>query len=321
MIKIKTLYSVVLINTALILLYLCFCLINTPTFSVYSTQHKPEDRRIHLIFVGDIMLDRGILSNIEKYGFDSVFDGAKSFLSNSDFVIANLEGTVTKHDSISVKNNKILRFTFKPEYVRRLKDVNINIVSLANNHSLDFGLLGYKQTKDFLASSSIEFFGSARNDDNIILQKRIKNKNICFIGYHDLFVQNPEIINAKISAVRNTCYKIIVFTHWGNEYWNGISNRQRELGRQFIDSGADIVVGSHPHVVEPFEMYKNGAIFYSLGNFIFDQNLSYYTEHGIALSVIFDDKKTSFKITPTEIINREVKISTSTDVYFISNQQ
>ena len=321
MIKIKTLYFVVLVNTILFLLYLCLCLIRTPMYYVYPSQHKVEDKRIYLIFVGDIMLDRGILTHIEKNGFDSVFDQAKNFLSDADAVIANLEGTVSKNDWISVKNNKILRFTFKPEYVNRLKDFNIDIVSLANNHSLDFGLLGYKQTKNFLASSSIEFFGSARNNDNILLQKKIKNKIICFIGYHDLFVQNPEIINTEISAVRNSCYKIIVFTHWGNEYWNEASNRQKELGRQFIDSGADIVIGSHPHVVEPFEMYKNGAIFYSLGNFIFDQNLSYYTEHGIALSIIFDDKKTSFKITPTEIVNREVKISTSTDTYFISNQR
>lgn len=321
MIKIKTLYSVVIITSVLFLLYLCAYLINIATTSCLNISpnfvlRKPD---IRINFVGDIMLDRGIYTHIEKNGFDSIFTDIAPTLDDADITVANLEGTVTNNKSISVTNNKILRFTFRPEYMAKLKKFNIGLVSLANNHSLDFGYDGFEKTKENLSSSTISFFGSAKNDDNIFFEKKIESKNICFLGYHDLFAQNPEIISKKIVEVRAGCDKIVVFTHWGNEYWNNFSDRQQILAHDFIDSGADLIIGSHPHVVQPIEIYKNKAIFYSLGNFIFDQNLSFATEHGLILNINFAQKNTSFKLFPTTIQNREIKLATSSDVTRILN--
>ena len=105
----------------------------------------------------------------------------------------------------------------------------------------------------------------------------------------------------------------MLFAHWGNEYQLVPTERQIKLAHSFIDAGADLIIGSHPHVVEPVEIYNNKAIFYSLGNFIFDQKLSYWTEHGLALNVEWDNAKTLFTLTPTTIENTEVNIANTED--------
>jgi hypothetical protein len=85
------------------------------------------------------------------------------------------------------------------------------------------------------------------------------------------------------------------------------------LGHTFVDAGADLVIGAHPHVVQPIEVYKDKAIFYSLGNFIFDQNISFATEHGLAVNVEWDDEKTLFTLLPTTILKGEVEIADPQD--------
>lgn len=319
MIKITSLYIVSAVLLVCFVLYSCLSLnyffdaIFEGNIQKFNAEFLKRSKGDSLLFLGDIMFDRGIAAHIAKYGQDSLFRNVQSVMDRSDLVIGNLEGTVTSYPSVSQKNNKILRFTFDPGTIDILKKSKIGIVSLANNHSFDFGSYGYEQTLENLNQSGIQSFGSARNDRNLSTKVFLNGKSYCFIGYHDLFTFDPEPVSNEISFMRNQCNKIIVFTHWGEEYNTFITNRQRMLAHEFIDSGADIVIGSHPHVVEPIEMYKNKAIFYSLGNFIFDQKLSFETEHGLMVRINFFAKDISFDLIPTSIINREVYVATSTD--------
>lgn len=290
-----------------------------------------------ILFVGDIMLDRGVAQHAEKYGKEKLFAGVKELFESVDAIVANLEGTITNNSSISAKDNSILRFTFKPSFaVNLLKDLKVTAVSQANNHSFDFGSDGFAQTKKNLDEAGIISFGSAKNDVNISNSIYLPDaKKVCLVGYHDLYTYNEKPALEEVNRLKketlagnNDCYLIILFAHWGNEYEQKPSERQKDLAHRFIDAGADIVVGAHPHVVQPFESYNGKAIFYSLGNFMFDQDFSYNTTHGLAVLLEISNSKLEhgrtsndskeekllrFELIPVSIIRSEVGIANIED--------
>jgi poly-gamma-glutamate synthesis protein (capsule biosynthesis protein) len=109
-----------------------------------------------------------------------------------------------------------------------------------------------------------------------------------------------------ITALRSGCWKVIVFAHWGEEYQTAPTQVQITAGHAFVDAGADLVVGAHPHVVESHEVYKSKAIFYSLGNLIFDQEFSQDVMQGLLVRADFGPKKTCFTLIPTAISHAQI---------------
>ena len=267
------------------------------------------DGDVHLLFVGDIMLDRAIAQHARKYGVDSLFAKVERLFLGTHAVIGNLEGTITDKPSISEKDTSILRFTFDPKFATLLKKLHFTTLSLANNHALDFGKDGYDQTKNNLHGANITTFGSPQNNDNASVRLSVQGKTICLVGYHDLFTPDPTPALEEIKNIKSSCSHIVLFAHWGIEYSPKASERQKMLAHKFIDAGADLIIGSHPHVVQPIEIYKNKAIFYSLGNFIFDQNFSVETKQGLTVHVEWGDEKMRFTLVPISIERGEVKIA------------
>lgn len=267
--------------------------------SIKEKNIKNESEKI--LFVGDMMFDRAVKKKINNLGFESIFLDIENIFHDSDFVVGNLEGTITTNKSIAIENNEILRFTFSPDIALFLKKTGFDLLSLANNHSFDFGEEGYQSTVGFLNSSSINNFGSYRNDKNLSKEIFLNDKKYCFVGYHDLYNYDSESVIVEIKKMKNSCYKTIVMPHWGEEYLNNFTKRQQDLAYSFIDSGADLIIGTHPHVIEPIEVYKNKAIFYSIGNFVFDQYFSFETSHGLVVKVLFDNEKTTFELIPVNI--------------------
>lgn len=274
---------------------------------------------IEILFVGDIMLDRGVANHAEKHGVESLFSKVRGLFAEVDAVVGNLEGPITNEQSIARKDNSILRFTFDPQFAGVLKDIGFSAVSLANNHALDFGGDGYAQTLSYLQDAGLYSFGSYRNDQNISTSIKVKDKNLCLVGYHDLFTYNPVPVTDEITRIRWDCDFVVLFAHWGEEYQSVQTERQTELAHSFIDAGADLVIGAHPHVVQPVEIYKNKAIFYSLGNFMFDQDFSFETRHGLAVRVGFDENKTVFTLIPVSINKAEVQIADGVDADRVIN--
>jgi poly-gamma-glutamate synthesis protein (capsule biosynthesis protein) len=286
--------------------------LENPKLEVLSIQIKEKPvLPITMFFTGDIMLDRSVAKRAEEYGNESLLAKVAPLFKGNDLIIGNLEGTITDNVSIARKDHSLLHFTFDPELAHILSDNGFTHVSLSNNHSLDFGWKGYEKTKEYLKEFGIDFFGSARNDDNLSTIVEVKGKHICFVGYHQLFSPDESGILSEIARIRPTCDFLILTAHWGIEYKNTQSVEQTRLAHEFIDTGADLIIGTHPHVVQPVEIYKNKAIFYSLGNFIFDQYFSPETSQGLAVSLELSDTRSFFKLIPVSIHYGEVSFATS----------
>lgn len=259
----------------------------------------PLEEPLSVLFVGDIMLDRAVALRAEAAGDKVLFAGVRDIFAAHDLVVANLEGAITNEPSVSRANPNVLRFTFDPRMAPLLADVGVSAVSLANNHTLDFGEFGFDDTQFYLQEAGIAAFGSPHNDRALATATTVRGKTVCFVGYHELFVSTPTPVVEKLQAIEPECSYSIVFAHWGVEYEHEPSTSQRELAHLFVDSGADLVIGAHPHIVQPVEVYKNVAIFYSLGNFIFDQDWMPEVRRGTMVSVEFTDNKTRFTVLPT----------------------
>jgi poly-gamma-glutamate capsule biosynthesis protein CapA/YwtB (metallophosphatase superfamily) len=275
----------------------------------------PAEAPVRVLFVGDIMLDRNVAATAEVLGVPYLFASTSQLFANADVRVANLEGTVTANQSIARQNNKILHFTFEPTIARQaLHFLNLTAVSLANNHSLDFGEFGYDETRENLGAIGVQPFGQPFNDAGK-LSTIIKSggKSLCFVGYHALFNPATNTMVEEIKTLRPDCWRTIVFAHWGVEYQSTSTASQQSAAHVFIDAGADLVVGAHPHVVQEAEVYRGKAIFYSLGNFMFDQNFSWAVTHGLALRVDFSDTETRFILTPTTIIGQKAGIAEGED--------
>ncbi len=262
--------------------------------------------QVKLLFVGDIMLDRGIRKIIDQNGFDYILKDISSIFSDKDLVIGNLEGTITTNDSISAVNNQILHFTFATSTTIDLERTGFDVVSLANNHTLDFYQAGFDETKNNLQKAGVFSFGHPLNNQSLTYQTKVNDEDICFVGYHSLYNSTTTHVLNELSRLQPRCSYVVLFAHWGIEYEDTESDEQKDQAHLFIDSGADLVIGAHPHVIQPIEIYKNKAIFYSLGNFIFDQDFSLKTRQGIALELVLDEENQTFKMIPIEMYRGRV---------------
>lgn len=264
----------------------------------------------HMLFVGDIMLDRGVAIHAKKYGVNSLFSKLERLFLGTHAVIGNLEGTMTNEPSVAIPNGSILHFTFDPSFAGVLKKLKFSAFSMANNHALDFGKSGYDETVKNLDAKNFVSFGSPLNNQRLSGEMMVNGKKVCLVGYHDLFTHDEmPAINEIKKLDTDGCPYIVLFAHWGDEYESKQNSRQEPLAHEFIDAGADLVIGAHPHVVQPIEIYKNKAIFYSLGNFMFDQEFSWEVKHGMAVNVELRDDKTLFTLVPVTINRAEVEIS------------
>ncbi len=273
------------------------------------------EKPVSVMFVGDIMLDRAVAQTARSKGPQSLFASSSELFSHVDFTIANLEGAITDNPSVAEIDHDILSFTFDPVLTREiLASLHLSAVSLANNHSLDFGRSGYNTTRQYLAAWGITAFGEPFNTPGLTSATLGQgSKTICLVGYLELFNPDTAGVVEEITRLRGTCWRIVVFAHWGVEYSHGVTLKQKAEALAFVDAGADMVVGAHPHVVERMEMYDGHAIFYSLGNFMFDQNFSWDTQHALALRADFYPNKTRLTLIPVTIAEEHLSFTQEPD--------
>ena len=257
------------------------------------------------LFLGDLMLDRHIRFLMEKKGVNQLTEKINRLFWSQDLNIANLEGPVTNNESVSQntkqENPNNLKFTFnKNQTLDFLKYNRINFVNIGNNHIMNFGSSGLEETKKFLEENGISYIGDPKDNGNFF-SKRIGNKKIAIISYNDFKNNNNEDIAKTIRKIDKENDFVFVYTHWGSEYSPTENSQQKELAHSFIDNGADLIIGSHPHVIQPMEIYKNKIIFYSLGNFIFDQYFSEETKNVMALNINISNEKIKIGLLPLKI--------------------
>lgn len=240
-----------------------------------------EEKNSTVLFMGDIMLGRNVAMQMSKNGTDYPFAKIKDTVTAASFAIANLEGPVTKINNAPANN---MRFHFDPILASFLNATGFDAFSLANNHGLDQGAKGETDTEANLTAAGLKYFGDVSSDNGPILRFETNGQKISVIGLHDVYRKvDPVAVAATIAAEKQASNIVIVYPHWGDEYQHQQNARQTDLAHAFIDAGADLVIGSHPHVIEGAEVYKGKLIFYSLGNLIFDQYFSADTQQGVAL--------------------------------------
>ncbi|MEI8361536.1 MAG: CapA family protein [bacterium] len=259
---------------------------------------------VRLLFFGDLMLDRWVRQLIDKNGLDSIFDGLSqdegSFFKNYDFVGANLEGVVTdkgNHYSPVYAND----FAFRPEDVRGLSKYNFNIFNVANNHVTDQGVKAEVQSRKKLIELGFANFGCHDRlvGDCSSLITHTGSTTISWLGFSQVYgVLDQAAVVQQITKAKKLADFVVVNIHWGSEYQAKFNQTQQRLGHAMVEAGADVVIGHHPHVVQGVEKYQNRLIFYSLGNFIFDQYFSTKTQQGLALGIILNNEKLAIDIYP-----------------------
>jgi len=258
--------------------------------NTFIASFKAEQKPIEILFIGDMMFDRYIRQVAAKRGNDFIFEGVKNLLADKDLVVGNLEGPLTDHTSVSVNTQMDQRenliFTFPPSFAETLAKENIKLVNIGNNHILNFGSEGAAQTKKYLLAAGVNYFGDTGAAEKKYWIKEINGKKIGFINYNFSVKGSVQNALSDIKTVKLEADKVIVFPHWGTEYKTGDPGQAvKNIAHQFIDAGADLVIGTHPHVVQISEEYKGKKIYYSLGDFIFDQYFSPETQKGLSLLV------------------------------------
>lgn len=283
----------------------------TSHYSVwFGDGQKNEEKTTSLLFFGDLMLDRNVAERIKEHGADWPFSALAGeenrFFSGMDEVHANLEGPFANYRR---DTGKSIAFRFDPALIPTLKKYNFSIFNLANNHTLDMGKQGFEEAKKNLQDAGLEFYGAQYGIDTLI--REIGGLKIGFVGFNDTNVQvDVEKLKEEITKLQNSVDFIIVSAHWGEEYQFLKSNKhQQKLARDMIDAGADIIIGHHPHVVQEMEIYKNKPIFYSLGNFIFDQYFSTETQQGLSVGLVMSEGgKQSVYVFPLQSVQSQVKL-------------
>lgn len=257
---------------------------------------KPEPLKI--LFGGDIFLDRSIRRTIEENSVDYPWANIETFLESYKYKVANLEGPVWNREKRAP--NGSFSFAFQESYVQKLKDLGFTALSLANNHTLNEGTEGLSNSRAFLEKIGIAYFGDPLNaPEYSFWTTSLEGKKLAFVGEHDLVPNNQKAILAKVAELKTEGYFVVVYPHWGPEYKLDIPAIEQERAHVLVDAGADLIIGAHPHVVQPVEIYKDKVIFYSLGNFLFDQYFSYDTLHGLLVEAVFEDNGIKFILHPT----------------------
>jgi len=267
-----------------------------PKFSL-SSFIPQKDKETTLLAVGDIMLGRYCnVQMLKQRNFRYPFLKTADLTSSADITFGNLEAPFVENCPTTGTG---MIFCARPEAIEGLKFAGFDVLSLANNHILNYGQGSLEQTQSILSSSNILY--SPLSSSNNITMKQFNNVNYGFLSFDLVTYPNAQVIE-KVKENISKGDVLIVSLHWGAEYQKEPNTHQRQLARQAVDAGAKIVLGHHPHVTQPVESYGSGLIFYSLGNFVFDQPWSTETKKGQMTKIIFEGKDIkSYELIPIYI--------------------
>jgi poly-gamma-glutamate capsule biosynthesis protein CapA/YwtB (metallophosphatase superfamily) len=290
-------------------------------FVTPAAADQPVQDEITIAAVGDLMLGGRAEPFLKEFGPDYPFTDVMPFLSRADVVVGNLESSISSRGT-AVENKK---FTLRagPIAALALKKAGIRVVTLANNHSMDYGPLALKDTLGVLDQHDILYTGAGMDLDDARSPAvlKIKGKTIAFLSYSLTFpleffasASRPgtapgyaEFVKSDIEKARPAADLVVVSFHWGAELMTAAKDYQVELGRKAIDWGADLVLGHHPHVLQELEVYQGRLIAYSLGNFVFGSE-SNRTNTSMILLLTFQGKSLArVEAVPVDVNNYRVK--------------
>lgn len=254
-------------------------------------QQEKTAETVSLLFAGDIYLSDHVLGAYERGGgIGGVLDGGfLQMIEQADIFMANQEFPFSNRGT--PESDKQFTFRLPEEKVSILQEIGPDLVALANNHALDYGDEALSDTIRVLDEAGILHAGAGEDLDEAKALKTIEagGKTFGFLAASRVFpkgnwaagADHPGMLTAydstvllqEIQKAETACDFLTVYVHWGIERNTEPESYQRALGQQYIDAGADLVIGSHPHVLQGIEYYKGKPIVYSLGNFIFGSSI------------------------------------------------
>ena len=290
----------------------------TPTATpvIVSPTPTPEVS-VTLAFTGDVMFGRTVNDHLLSTALNDPypFTYTADFLRGFDLTIGNLECVVSR---LGTPVPKLYTFRGDPRAYDRLLTAGFDLVSLANNHSGDYGKEAFVDELVTLPTRGLTPIGGGQNKQqaHTPVFKTVHGTTIAFLAYDE--IEPPSFaatattpghawldeadLQQDIAQARPHADFVIAFVHWGIEYFTNLTAHQRQLAQFAIDSGADLVVGAHPHVIEPYEFYKGKLIVYSLGNFVFDNMYEEVVRRGNILTLTVQKHQLlSWKLVPTRI--------------------
>lgn len=263
-----------------------------------QTQKSEDQTEVTFLAVGDIMLSRDVAERIDKNNKDGFwpFRNLEAELHSTDFNFGNLESPFSGSDQYKFSNNFI--FNAPTWTMPGLAQYNFKVLNLANNHIHNQGTEGIAYTKNLLAQNSLLGLGVGKTLDEAWQGQvySVKGIRVGFISanyaglladinYQIAQISQTDYLKKSIADLKTKSDFIVVTMHAGEEYTRQPTQAQIDFAHAAIDAGADIVIGAHPHWVQTTEQYNGKYIFYSLGNFVFDQEWSQDTKEGLMLKI------------------------------------
>lgn len=278
----------------LFVLIIATVLISASSYFLIPSQPMPKPSKpriigqpptnVSILLTGDIMLGRSVMtkslgSDNPNYPFIKVADKLKT----ADFVFSNLESPIIS-DCPKTDGGMIL--CADPKMVKGLVFAGVDIVNLANNHILNYGQEGLNETKNILTENQIKWVG----DDNLEIVEK-DGIRFGFLGF-DFVTKGPTENDYRfVQDSANKVDYLLVGIHWGKEYSDKATNTQKIIARKLFDAGADVIAGHHPHWIQDVEHIDGKPVYYSLGNFVFDQMWSEETRRGLAIKLTFQNNR------------------------------
>lgn len=255
------------------------------------TPIQAEDGAITLGLTGDIMLGRFVDQSIKRYGASNIFSGTGLDLTSLDYLTGNFEHPITHSDiQLDHKKREKIYLSVERDALDVIRKTDFTNVNLANNHMYDYEENGILHTIDTFSDAGIPFVGAGENRAEAyqIHYAEIKGKTIATLGFTDIYTRNAltgietpgvattnmKIMLSKIEEAKKYADIVITHIHWGTEYKTKQDKRQVQIAEVLAEAGVDIIIGHHPHVLQSVEVIDGTIVFYSLGNFVFDQGWS-----------------------------------------------
>lgn len=268
-----------------------------------------QEGQVVVCFTGDVLLDRGVRTQIEKRGADYLLDSVAPVFQSADATVVNLECPVTTR--VSPVNKRFI-FRADPEWMPALRQAGITHAAMANNHTVDQGYKGLEDTYTHLIANHITPIGYGNSQHEACQPVFIRRNGIEIALFNSVLLplenwvyleDEKGVCQATVNTLveyiqklkkeRPECY-IVTMLHWGVEYHAHPTPFQRGDAYRLIDAGTDVVIGHHPHVIQQEEIYKDKPIFYSLGNFVFDQTKP-ETVQSVIVQITFGPQRFSYK--------------------------
>ena len=262
------------------------------------TSSYTDARYQSITFLGDIMLARHVELLMQREGSDFPYRNISWSNDEEVAVIGNFESAAALEHVMTKPYH--MRFSTNPLHIPTMRDYGITHVSLANNHSLDYGIAGFYNAIRLLAEAGVATAGCSKKlDCERVHYLNVDGRRVAIVALYGLESGVESVAETALRTAANYSDMQIVYVHWGNEYELTHSPVQEREARTFIAAGADLIVGHHPHVVQDIQLIDGVPVIYSLGNFIFDQHFSNDVKTGLVVQLSFADQP-SLKLLPVD---------------------